>query len=50
MEIDVDEVPWRSQLLTKPYKIENGEFHIPTGAGWGADINEEVVRAHPAKN
>lgn len=50
MEVDVDEVPWRSQLLTKPYKIENGEFHIPVGPGWGADINEEVVRAHPAKD
>ena len=47
MEVDVDEVPWRSQLLTQPYKIENGEFHISTAPGWGADINEEVVRAHP---
>ena len=50
MEIDVDEVPWRSHLLTQPYRIENGEFHISTGPGWGADINEDVVRAHPAKD
>ncbi|MSQ50548.1 MAG: mandelate racemase/muconate lactonizing enzyme family protein [Betaproteobacteria bacterium] len=49
MEIDVDEVPWRSRLLTRPYKIVDGEFHIPTGPGWGADIDEEIVRAHPAK-
>ena len=48
MEIDVDEVPWRSQLLTKSYSIENGEFLMPEAPGWGADINEDIVRAHPA--
>jgi galactonate dehydratase len=50
MEIDVDEVPWRQQLLTRPNKVENGEFVLPSLPGWGADVNEEVVRAHPAKN
>ena len=49
MEIDVDEVPWRGQLLSEPYVIEDGEFLISRGPGWGADINEELVRAHPAK-
>ncbi|MCC6472265.1 MAG: mandelate racemase/muconate lactonizing enzyme family protein [Burkholderiales bacterium] len=48
MEIDVDEVPWRGQLLTRPYRIENGEFLLPEAPGWGADIDEAVVRAHPA--
>jgi len=23
---------------------------VPTRPGWGADINEEAVRAHPPKN
>ena len=49
MELDVDEVPWRSQLLTNPYRIEDGHFVLPTGPGWGADIVEEIVRAHPPK-
>jgi L-alanine-DL-glutamate epimerase-like enolase superfamily enzyme len=49
MEIDVDEVPWRGKLLTRPYAVENGEFLLPAGPGWGTDIDEEVVRAHPAK-
>ena len=49
MEVDVDEVPWRSQLLTRPYTIENGEFHIPTGPGWGVEVNEAAVRRHPPK-
>jgi len=49
LEFDEDEVPWRRQLLTKPFTVENGELMLPTGPGWGADINEEVARAHPAK-
>ncbi|HLH97545.1 MAG TPA: mandelate racemase/muconate lactonizing enzyme family protein [Xanthobacteraceae bacterium] len=49
MELDVDEVPWKSKLLTHPYRIENGCFVPPAGPGWGTDIDEAVVRAHPAK-
>ena len=49
MEFDVDEVPWKAKLLTKPYVIENGEFVLPTGPGWGTAVNEAVVRAHPPK-
>ena len=49
MEHDVDEVPWKPKLLTKPFTIENGEFLLPTGPGWGTDIDEAVLRAHPAK-
>ena len=47
MEIDVEDVPWKDALVTHPPVIEAGELLIPTGPGWGADINEEVVRAHP---
>lgn len=46
MEIDVDEVPWRPKLLTNPYRVENGEFHLPEGPGWGTEIDEQVARAH----
>jgi L-alanine-DL-glutamate epimerase-like enolase superfamily enzyme len=49
MEFDVDEVPWKTKLLTNPYVIENGELLLPTGAGWGTVVNEAVIRAHPAK-
>jgi L-alanine-DL-glutamate epimerase-like enolase superfamily enzyme len=49
LEFDEDEVPWRRQLLTNPFAVERGEFVLPIGPGWGADINEEVARAHPAK-
>ena len=35
MEIDMDEVPWRPKLLTNPYRVENGEFVLPSGRGGG---------------
>jgi L-alanine-DL-glutamate epimerase-like enolase superfamily enzyme len=47
MEIDVDDVPWRDELITEPPVIEEGHFIVPTTPGWGADVNEDVVRAHP---
>jgi galactonate dehydratase len=47
MEIDIEDVPWKDDLITVPPVIENGAFLLPTGIGWGADVNEEAVRAHP---
>jgi L-alanine-DL-glutamate epimerase-like enolase superfamily enzyme len=47
MEIDIDDVPWKADLVTNPPRIENGEMLLPTGPGWGADIDEEVLAAHP---
>jgi L-alanine-DL-glutamate epimerase-like enolase superfamily enzyme len=49
MEFDVDEVPWKSSLLTNPYVIENGDYLLPKGAGWGTEVSEEALRAHPPK-
>ncbi len=49
MEIDIEDVPWKDDLVTTPPRIENGELLIPTGAGWGAEVNEEVIRAHPPR-
>ena len=47
MEIDVDDVPLREELTTNIPKIENGYMEVPSGPGWGTDLNEEVARAHP---
>ncbi len=49
MEIDIDDVLWKDDIVTVPPVIENGDFLLPTGPGWGADVNEEFVRAHPPK-
>jgi L-alanine-DL-glutamate epimerase-like enolase superfamily enzyme len=29
--------------------IENGELIVPDGPGWGVEVNEAAVRAHPPK-
>ena len=43
-------VPWQDDLVTvKPY-VRGGHLHLPTGPGWGTEVNEEAVRAHPPKN
>jgi len=47
MEIDIEDVPWKDDLVTHKPLIEAGDLLIPTGPGWGADVNEAVVRAHP---
>src|SRR5262249_3995759 len=48
-EYDVDEVPWKPKLLTRPPVIENGQMVLPTGPGWGTEVNEAELRAHAAK-
>lgn len=50
MEIDIEDVPWKDSVVTVPPRIEAGDLLIPTGIGWGADIDEAVVRAHPPKS
>jgi len=45
-EIDIDDVPWKDDLITGKLVIENGDALIPDGPGWGADLNEEVAREH----
>ena len=47
MEIDIDDVPWKTQLITRPPKIEDGYIHVPKAPGWGADIVEDVLKEHP---
>jgi len=50
METDIDSVPWRDEIVTNPPVIENGDFILPTGPGWGMDINEAALRNYPPKN
>ncbi len=49
MEIDIDSAPWRDEFYTVVPKIENGEFILPSGPGWGIDVNEKAVRARPPR-
>jgi L-alanine-DL-glutamate epimerase-like enolase superfamily enzyme len=47
MEIDIDDVPWKDELVTVPPVIKEGYLEIPDGPGWGAELNEEAIAAHP---
>jgi L-alanine-DL-glutamate epimerase-like enolase superfamily enzyme len=47
MEIDIDDVPWKDELVTHAPEIKDGYMTIPKRPGWGTEINEEVARAHP---
>ncbi len=49
MEIDVDDVPWKDDLVTHPPEIAGGFLKVPDRPGWGADVNEDAVRAHPPR-
>jgi L-alanine-DL-glutamate epimerase-like enolase superfamily enzyme len=46
LEVDVDDVPWREELTSVP-KLRDGVLTIPAGPGWGADVDEDVLREHP---
>ncbi|MBA2642246.1 MAG: mandelate racemase/muconate lactonizing enzyme family protein [Actinobacteria bacterium] len=47
LEIDVDDVPWRDELVTATPEIADGELRIPHGPGWGVEVVEDVLREHP---
>jgi galactonate dehydratase len=47
MEIEGDDVPWKYQLLTRAPVIEAGHLRIPDAPGWGADIDDRALAAHP---
>jgi galactonate dehydratase len=49
MEIDIDGVPWRDDIVDKPPVFENGDYVLPTGPGWGVEVNEAGLRKHPVK-
>jgi L-alanine-DL-glutamate epimerase-like enolase superfamily enzyme len=47
MEIDIDDVLWKDELVTNQPQIVDGYMQVPTGPGWGTDLNEDALRAHP---
>jgi L-alanine-DL-glutamate epimerase-like enolase superfamily enzyme len=50
MEIDPDRVPWYDDLVTVTPRVEHGHLLLPTGPGWGTEVNEEAVCAHPPRS
>jgi galactonate dehydratase len=50
MELDIDSAPGVMSSIPSVPTIENGEFVLPKGPGWGIDVNEKAVRARPPKH
>lgn len=48
MEIDIDDVSWKDEVVS-PHRIENGHLVLGDGTGWGVEVNEEAIRAHPPR-
>ena len=47
LELDVDDVSWRDELVTAVPEISDGELRVPAGPGWGVEVREDVLLAHP---
>jgi D-galactarolactone cycloisomerase len=43
LEFDTFENPFRDEIVTKPFRLEEGRVTIPTGPGLGVEIIESVV-------
>ena len=46
MESDVDSAPWRDEITTRVPEIEDGFMTIPTGPGWGCDLDEAAAKKY----
>jgi galactonate dehydratase len=47
MEIDIDDVPWKDDIVTNVPLIKEGYLHVPDGPGWGTELNDDALAAHP---
>ena len=41
---------WAQQAATPPFQVQDGHIQLPLTPGLGIDLNEQVLKAHPAKN
>ena len=46
MEIDIDDVPWKDELATSLPESIDDYMAVPTGPGWGTEINEDVIEKY----
>ena len=49
-ELDVDDVPWRDEIMTHPFEIENGYLVLPDRPGLGSDLVEDALLRYPARD
>ena len=49
MEIDIDGVPWRDDIVDVAPTFENGDYLLPKGPGWGVNVDESALGKYPPK-
>jgi galactonate dehydratase len=47
LELQWGEVEWRGDVLEPREVFENGSIGVPDRPGFGVELNDRVVRAHP---
>jgi galactonate dehydratase len=47
LELDVDDAPWRDDIMTHPFAIEDGHLTLNDRPGLGSDLIERELLAHP---
>jgi L-alanine-DL-glutamate epimerase-like enolase superfamily enzyme len=48
LEIDVDDVAWKNEIVTCVPEVKNGMLTLPMGPGWGVDLDEIAIVKFPA--
>jgi galactonate dehydratase len=47
LELDVDDAPWRDEIMTHPFQIEDGHLVLSDRPGLGSDLIEAELAKHP---
>lgn len=48
LDTDVDSVNWQHELVSAP-EIQDGHLILADAPGWGVEVNEDAIRARPAR-
>jgi L-alanine-DL-glutamate epimerase-like enolase superfamily enzyme len=41
------DVPWRCELTPETPRVKDGFYEVPSGPGWGVEVDESALRKHP---
>lgn len=47
MECEIEDVPWKDDIVNTVPEITDGFMKIPTGPGWGIELDETEIAKHP---
>lgn len=47
MECEIEDVPWKDDIVSEVPRITNGFLEVPDGPGWGMELRESEIAKHP---